>query len=660
METDDRPSPLHLRLTDLRRVTALLSVDGSDPEGKPMTTADYNRQLQEVSDDMSDMELLQLIHRLQTDGMTEEERLLSKFTRYRLKKLSNWDDWDLAFDAQLDAHNQSGCLGTPILKEECARMADGRLNILRLHWTNVVKPGGKRKARACIDGSKRRSAPWLRTATSTYSSCIDQHCLRLFVAISAAKGHTLVFADTSNAFQQSPPPEEQCYLAIDEAYTSWYHKRYGKRLDPNLYVIPLQKSLQGHPTSGVQWERMISGILTEVGFKSTTQERNIYHGTIDGELVLVCRQVDDFMISSKNAETCEKLIAVINAKATTGSQGIGDITSDGIMTRYNGVDISQCRDHVKLSCTTYIDRLLQTHGWSTPEPHTSDMHKSVPMLPDNTKSLMTVVGPAEGTREAKDLESQVGYSYRQLLGELMYAYVVCRLDIGHAVTMLSRFSTAPAREHYEALKHVAKYLRRTRSWGLMYWRDEPVAHLPHVPFDGLSLDPSLPEFPSSTLMSLVGFVDASHATCIKTRRSTTGMNFCFAGAAVAYKVSLQGTVATSSTEAEFIASVTAAKMAKYLRSVLRELNMLPPDNPTVIYIDNEAAIAMINERKPTTRSRHIDIQYFAIQEWRARGEIITRHIPGVINPADDQTKPLYWKLHERHARRAMGHYGHPL
>jgi hypothetical protein len=42
------------------------------------------------------------------------------------------------------------------------------------------------------------------------------------------------------------------------------------------------------------------------------------------------------------------------------------------------------------------------------------------------------------------LESEVGYSYRQVLGEIVYAYVVCRLDIGYAATFLSRFSQAPA------------------------------------------------------------------------------------------------------------------------------------------------------------------------------------------------------------------------
>ena len=170
------------------------------------------------------------------------------------------------------------------------------------------------------------------------------------------------------------------------------------------------------------------------------------------------------------------------------------------------------------------------------------------------------------------------------------------------------------------------------------------------------LDASLPSFPVHKLLQLVGFVDAAHATDIPSRRSITGLVFCLAGGAIAYKSKLQATVATSSTEAEFIAAVHAAKLAKYLRSVLLEFGF-PQDGPTPLYEDNMAAIAMINERKPTPRSRHIDIQHFAIQEWQQRGIIAMHHIPGVNNVADQATKALSWTLHSHHARRSMGHFG---
>ena len=37
---------------------------------------------------------------------------------------------------------------------------------------------------------------------------------------------------------------------------------------------------------------------------------------------------------------------------------------------------------------------------------------------------------------------------------------------------------------------------------------------------------------------------------------------------------------------------------------------------------------------------HIDVRLFAIQGWKEAGDIITYHIPGIISPMDDLTKPL--------------------
>ena len=154
---------------------------------------------------------------------------------------------------------------------------------------------------------------------------------------------------------------------------------------------------------------------------------------------------------------------------------------------------------------------------------------------------------------------------------------------------------------------------------------------------------------------MIGFLDAAHATELKSRRSVTGFVLLFCCAAIAWKSNVQPVVATSSTEAEFYAAVTCAKVAKYLRYILMQIGVLRPE-PSTLYVDNQAAIAMVNESRPTPRARHIEIQHFAIQEWREKGDVVLAHCPGVLNTSDDLTKPLGWVLHSRHARRNMGHF----
>ena len=155
-------------------------------------------------------------------------------------------------------------------------------------------------------------------------------------------------------------------------------------------------------------------------------------------------------------------------------------------------------------------------------------------------------------------------------------------------------------------------------------------------------------------MQLAIYVDAAHATDLRTQRSISGLVATMNGTAIAYKAKWQPTVSTSSMEAEFIAAVSAGKMAKHLPYVLEELGVIQ-HGPTAIYEDNVAAILMANAGKPTERSRHIDSQYFPLQEWVERKIVKLSHITGIANPDDSFTKALGRVLHFRHITRLMGH-----
>jgi len=111
-------------------------------------------------------------------------------------------------------------------------------------------------------------------------------------------------------------------------------------------------------------------------------------------------------------------------------------------------------------------------------------------------------------------------------------------------------------------------------------------------------------------------------------------------------------------EAELIAANAAAKVTKYLHFILRELGYTQTE-PTPIYEVNNSAIKIVNHSRPTDRSRHVEIRYFALQHWCLMKDIILIHLPGVVNPADMLTKALGWVLHHRHAPYLMGHYGNP-
>jgi hypothetical protein len=479
----------------------------------------------------------------------------------------------------------------------------------------------------------------------------------MFFALAANLGYPVYGGDAQDAYAHSPPPETPTFVQIDDAYADWYFARYNKQIDRKL-VLPVQHALQGHPESGRLWEATINKILSSnpLQFKSTTHSRTIYSTTFDGHHILLLRQVDDFALACPTESIAKNVYEIIGRALQLPEESAPPFKYLGLINDFNGVDVNQHQGYIEITANSYISRLLKSHGWDTPNNKEAESDNIAPLPMDSVDTVYNSdPGPSEGTPEHSALHDSQGFGYRTVLGELLYAYVTARPDIGYSIVTLSKFAAAPAPLHYRLLKGIAKYLRRTSHWGIRYKRPHLVDHLPpDQPYD-IPLDPTLPPFPSTALHELTGYVDAAHANDLRNRRSTTGYGFILSNAVIAYRSKTQSVTATSSTEAEFIAAVLAAKMARYLRSVLTELNF-PPEGPTLIYEDNLSAIQIINARQPTDRSRHIDIQYFAIQDWKENGDILLAHIPGIINPADDLTKPLGWILHARHSRRLMGHY----
>ena len=632
--------PIHLSVEQLRTVSAILS---SSPLSKaPNDDIASNNDGSNFDDDHAQLLLRSL--NTTTHG-TPEEQGLGSFTRRKLRRLPNWKEWQNAEFKQLDSMAKQEMYGVPVTAPRDAI-------VLRQHWNYAIKGDGTRKARNCCDGSPR-AAPQLKLA-NTYSSCIEQPCMRLFFALCAHEGYISLKVDATNAYANSPPPNQPTFVVIDDQYADWYLARYKVAISRDM-VLPVQHALQGHPESGALWEKFVNSVIARHGFTSTTHERSLYQGVYKGHRMLICRQVDDLAIGCVDSDAIRDLVHVICSE-----DGI-DLRDEGVLDSFNGVDVEQRGRYIKITCESYIDKLLAHYGWSSSRSHEMDAKPIEPLAASTTQQMFDdyITAPRDGTPEYCDLETAAGFSYRSVLGALIYAYVVARPDIGYAVTTLARFSDHPAKVHYDALRRVARYLRMTKNWGLLYWRNMILSTLPHGDFQILTPDPTLPDFPQPhSSVELAGYVDAAHATDLVTRRSITGLVFMFCGGPLAYKSKIQSTVSTSSTEAEFLTAVHAAKIAKYLRSILSELGY-PQIGPTTLFEDNAAAILMVNASRPTPRARHIDIQHFALQEWKAANEIVLSHIPGVVNSADSLTKSLGSTLHHRHVRRLMGHYGAP-
>ena len=81
----------------------------------------------------------------------------------------------------------------------------------------------------------------------------------------------------------------------------------------------------------------------------------------------------------------------------------------------------------------------------------------------------------------------------------------------------------------------------------------------------------------------------------------------------------------------------------------------PSIKGSLLYEDNDACTAMANARKPTPRTRHIDIKWFALCEWVERDLIKLVRVHTSLNMADQMTKSLGPTVFHRHNDYIMGH-----
>ena len=74
------------------------------------------------------------------------------------------------------------------------------------------------------------------------------------------------------------------------------------------------------------------------------------------------------------------------------------------------------------------------------------------------------------TLEEENMMRQIPYA--SAVGSLIYAMLCTKPDIYYSVGMVSRYQSNPGLKHWQAVKHILKYLRRTRDYMLVYHSED--------------------------------------------------------------------------------------------------------------------------------------------------------------------------------------------
>jgi hypothetical protein len=287
--------------------------------------------------------------------------------------------------------------------------------------------------------------------------------------------------------------------------------------------------------------------------------------------------VDDCIFAGKSMQA-------IDGEITTLKKTF-DLDKEDDMAGFLGVSIETDKHGAKtLTQTGLIDRILLLTN-----------------LADSTGKD----APATNDTLDRDLSGeprQEDWSYRSVLGMMLYLSSNSRPDIPFAVNQCAQYSTNSTLKHETAVKRIARYLQQTRTRGMII-----------SPRADLCLD----LWVDADFAGLWNHNDAEDPLSVKSR---TGCVITFDEIPVVWRSKLQGAIALSTCEAEYIAASQGMRELVPLRETIsfltREMGIERDNRSTVstIWEDNPTALTIMTNQmdglpKLSPRTRHIGTKY---------------------------------------------------
>jgi hypothetical protein len=360
-------------------------------------------------------------------------------------------------------------------------------------------------------------------------------------------------------------------------------------------VLKLHKALYGLRQAPKAWYRKIDTFLRGIGFQQGTGDYNLYIAREGHKILVLALYVDDLLFTSNCPTWINWFKEQLESQFEMSDLGEGDLTL------FLKAECIKVQSGIFLTQRAYATQVLELFGMTHCQP------VSTPML--EKMKLTTDMGeePVDPTH------------YRFLVGKLIHL-THSRPDISFAVGVVSHFMAKPQVSHLQAAKRILRYIAGTRSYGILY--------------------------PRNNNLRVTGFVDADFAGDEEKARSTTGLVFKLGNAPITWLSKRQSCVALSSSEAEYMGLSAASREAAWLEKLTSDL-AINPIRPIAIHCDNEASMRMAINPEINHRNKNINAHYHYNREKVENGDIELLYVPTLEQIADILTKPLGKGLFEK-------------
>ncbi|MCO5609148.1 hypothetical protein L7F22_063370 [Adiantum nelumboides] len=358
--------------------------------------------------------------------------------------------------------------------------------------------------------------------SETFSPVLRITSFRVLIAIATLFGFLLHQMDVCMAFLNGDLQEEIYMSQPDGGYTSLQHPDY---------VCRLLKALYGLKQSPRQWYLRFHQCMISLDYTRFQSDANVYSPHSTNVLLFLAIYVDDILILSNSQYAIDKAKGELQASFS--------MIDMGTLHYCLGIQVLQdpSKGLIRISQQTYIQSLLTTFNMSSCKGVKTPLPTSLKLKqPDSTLTAST--------------ETQ-SFPFANILGGIRYLVTCTRPDICFATNLLSRYMKAPSLQHIQHLKRLMRYLQHTKDYGICFY----ATHLLPTPF-------------------LFGYSDADWGGDQETLQSTSGFVYLLARGSISWQSKKQDRVTLSSTEAEYVATMTLAlKEGIWLKHLLMETTL---------------------------------------------------------------------------------------
>nr|GEU96833.1 putative ribonuclease H-like domain-containing protein [Tanacetum cinerariifolium] len=334
--------------------------------------------------------------------------------------------------------------------------------------------------------------------------------IRLFLAYASFMGFMVYQMDVKSAFLYETI-EEEVYVCQPPGFEDHDY--------PNK-VYKVVKALYGLYQTPRAWYETLANHLLENGFQKGKIDQTLFIKRQKGDILLVQIYVDNIIFGSTNKDLCKDFEKLMKDKF--------QMSSMGELTFFLGLQVKQKQDGIFISQDIYVAKTLRKFS-----------------LTDG-KSASTPIDTKKHLLKDPDGEDVDVHTYKSMISSLMYL-TSSRPDIMFAVCACPHFQVTLKALHLHAVKRIFRYLKGKPHLGLWYPKDSP--------------------------FNLVAYSDSDYAGASLDKKSTTRGCQILGCRLISWKCKKQTVGATSSTEAEYVATASCFAQVLWILNQLLDYGL---------------------------------------------------------------------------------------